>query len=134
MSFEQASLRGGLLTILLISAAQDIRRREVSNLITIPLFFLGIFGILLSANLVLAAIALSFVAVAMMPGGYGAADAKILVGLAGLWPESVPASLLAMLVFDLYWRRLRPGGLAPLVVAILVGVALTMVGDAWAGG
>jgi Flp pilus assembly protein protease CpaA len=134
MSFEQAILRGGLLAILLISAAQDVRRREVSNLITIPLFFLGILGILLSANLALAAITLSIVAVAMMPGGYGAADAKILVGLAGLWPETIPAVLLAMLAFDLYWRKARPGRLAPLLVAILVGVALTMVGEAWAGG
>ena len=129
MSFEQAILRGGLLAILLISAAQDCRRREVSNLLTVPLFVLGILGILFSANLVLAGIALSFVAIAMMPGGYGAADAKILVGLAGLWPETIPISLLAMLVFDLCWRRVRPGKLTPLVVAILVGAALTMAGE-----
>jgi hypothetical protein len=61
-----------------------------------------------------------------MKGGYGTADAKILVGLVGLWPETVLPSLLAMLVFDWYWRRRRQGD-TPLLVAILVGVLLVSV-------
>ena len=129
MSFEQIVLRSGLLAILLVAAVQDVRGREVSNWITIPLFLIGVLGILLSGNLVLAGIALSFVVIAMIPGGYGAADAKIIVGLIGLWPQVVPLSLLTMIVFDLYWRKCRRGSFAPLVVAILGGVVLTMTGE-----
>ena len=129
MSFEQILLRGGLLTILLIAAAQDIRKREVSNWITIPLFLAGLLGILHSGNLAVIVIAGVVVAAAGISGGYGAADAKIMVGLIGLWPQTVPFSLLAMLVFDSYWRKYRPGSYAPLVVAILGGVVLTMAGE-----
>jgi Flp pilus assembly protein protease CpaA len=129
MSFEHIVLRGGLLAILLVAAAQDVRKREVSNWITIPLFLAGVLGVLLSRNLMLAGIALSFVVIAMIPGGFGAADAKIMVGLIGLWPQVVALSLLAILVFDLYWRKCRQGSFAPLVVAILGGVVLTLVGE-----
>ena len=129
MSFEQTILRGGLLAILLVAAAQDVRKREVSNWITIPLFIAGVLGVLLSGNLAAIVVAGAVVAAANMSGGYGAGDAKIMVGLIGLWPQVVPFSLLAMLVFDLYWRKYRRGSFAPLVVAILGGVVLTMVGE-----
>jgi hypothetical protein len=52
-----------------------------------------------------------------------------MVGLTGLWPQVVPLSLLAMLVFDLYWRKYRQGRFTPLVVAILGGVVLTLAGE-----
>jgi Flp pilus assembly protein protease CpaA len=129
MSFEQILLRGGLLAILLVAAVQDVHKREVSNWITIPLFLAGVLGILVSGNLVLAGIALLFVVIAILPGGYGAADAKIMIGLIGLWPQSVPLSLLVILVFDFYWRKCQQGSFAPLVVAILGGVALTFAGE-----
>lgn len=129
MSFEQLILRGGLLAILLVAAAQDVRKREVSNWITIPLFLAGVLGVLLSGNLAAIVVAVAVVAAANMSGGYGAADAKIMVGLIGLWPQVVPSSLLAMLIFDLYWRKYRQGSFAPLVVAILGGVVLTLAGE-----
>lgn len=129
MSFEQIILHGGLLLILLIAAVQDFRKREVSNWITIPFFVAGILGILLSGNLVSVVIAVAVIAASSMNGGYGAADAKILVGLIGLWPQVIPLSLLAMLFFDLYWRKCQQGSYAPLVVAILGGVILTFAGE-----
>ncbi len=128
MSFEQAILRGGLLALLLVAAAQDVREREVSNWITVPLFLIGVLGVALSGNLVAIVIAVAVLAATRMDGGYGAADAKILVGLIGLWPQVVPSALLAMLVFDWFWRR-KMRSAAPLVVAILLGVLLIIVGD-----
>jgi Flp pilus assembly protein protease CpaA len=129
MSFEQIILRGGLLVILLIAAAQDVYKREVSNWITIPLFAAGVMGILLSSNLISIVVAVAVVASSNMSGGYGAADAKIMVGLIGLWPQVVPLSLLGMLFFDLYWRKYQRGSYAPLVVAILGGLILTFAGE-----
>lgn len=129
MFFDQLILHGGLVVILLVAAVQDVRKREVSNWITIPLFIAGILGILLSGNLVSIIVAVAVVAAASMSGGYGAADAKIMVGLIGLWPQVVPFSLLAMLVLDLYWRRYRQRSFSPLVVAILGGAVLTLVGE-----
>jgi len=129
MSFEQIILRGGLLAILLVAAAQDVRKREVSNWITIPLFLAGVLGVLLSGSLAAIVVAGVVVAAAGISGGYGAADAKIMVGLIGLWPQTVPFSLLAMLLFDLYWRKYRQGNFAPLVMAILGGAVLTSVAE-----
>jgi Flp pilus assembly protein protease CpaA len=129
MSFEQIILHSGLLVILLIAAVQDIRRREVSNWITIPLFGAGVLGILISSNLVSIVVAVAVVAASSMSGGYGAADAKIMVGLIWLWPQTVPLTLLIMFAFDLYWRKCRQGSFAPLVVAILGGAVLTFAGE-----
>ena len=120
MSFDINILRGGLLALLLVAAMQDVRNREVSNLITVPLFLLGIMGVLLSGNLAMIVVAGAVVVAAKMNGGYGAADAKILIGLAGLWPETILPSLLVMLILDWHWRRSGQGD-APLVVAILIG-------------
>ena len=120
MSFEIIILHGGLLVLLLVAAMQDVRKREVSNLITVPLFSVGVLGVLVSGNLAMMVVAIAVVVAAKMNGGYGAADAKILVGLAGLWPETILPSLLVMLILDWHWRRSRQGD-APLVVAILIG-------------
>jgi len=130
MSFEYIILHGGLLALLLVAAMQDVRKREVSNLITVPLFLLGLLGVLLSGNLTMIVVAVAVVVAATMNGGYGAADGKILVGLAGLWPQTILPSLLVMLIFDWYWRRFRQSD-SPLAVAILIGALLISTWECW---
>jgi Flp pilus assembly protein protease CpaA len=125
MSFEQLLLRAGLLVILAISAAQDLRGREVSNWITIPLFLVGLAGCLTSGKL--AVIVAMIAIVTVTRSGYGPADAKILVGLTGLWPASVLPCLLLMLAFSAAWQKYRTGSLAPMVVPMLAGVAMTAI-------
>lgn len=129
MSFEQIVLHGGILLVLLIAAVQDVHKREVSNWITIPLFVAGVLEILLSGNLVSIIVAVVVVTASRMSGGYGAADAKIMVGLIGLWPQVVPFSLVAILVLDLYWRKYHQGSFAPLVIAMLMGVVIMAEGE-----
>ena len=124
MSFEQWLLRGGLLAILAISAVQDVRSREVSNWITIPLFLIGLIFSLASRSPVILVALVAIVAITK--SGYGPADAKILVGLVGLWPATIIPCLLLMLTFSSGWQKYRPGSLAPLVVPILAGAGLTL--------
>ena len=123
MSFEIIILHGGLLALLLVAAIQDMRKREVSNLITVPLFLIGVLGVLLSGDMAMIVVAVAVVVAALHSGGYGAADAKILVGLVGLWPKTILPSLLVMLILDWCWRKHRQND-APLAVAILLGVLL----------
>jgi Flp pilus assembly protein protease CpaA len=130
MSFEQHFLHLALLALLLLAAIQDAREREVSNLITIPLFLVGVLGVVLSGNLATIVVAVAIVVAASMNGGYGAADAKILVGLAGLWPQTILPCLVAMTIFDLFWRKYQQND-SPLVVAIWIGVLFMIVWNIW---
>jgi len=123
MPSEKTVLHIGLVSVVLLAAFQDVRDREVSNLITVPLFILGLIGILVSNNPAIIFVAAAVVVAALIRGGYGAADAKILVGLAGLWPETLFPSLLTMVVFDLFWRKYRKDN-SPLVVAIFIGLVI----------
>lgn len=126
MSFELIVLRAGLLALLLIAAVQDVREREVTNLITAPLLLIGIVGVMLSGNPATIAVAIAIIVTHGMDGGYGAADAKILIGLVGMWPAATATSMFAMLIFDFYWRKHQRSD-SPLVAAILVGTLTAVI-------
>jgi Flp pilus assembly protein protease CpaA len=93
----------GLLSpILILAGLQDWRKGEVSNWISIPLFFLGglaaILRIFFVAGPVLNVMMLwtmAAVTVAAVKGWMGGADWKVLIGLLGLFPVSGFAALIA---------------------------------------
>ena len=79
-----------------VASWQDIRTRNVSNWITIPLFFLAWpLAWWLHGWAGIGVVAVTFIATyAAMPFGFGAADGKLAVFLAGL--GGAPAVLLAL--------------------------------------
>lgn len=76
--------------LVILAGLQDWKKREVSNWITIPLFFLGIvFVILRVGNLdLLPVVVVAILAAAWTWKWMGGADVKILIGLWGLWPAA----------------------------------------------
>jgi Flp pilus assembly protein protease CpaA len=97
MSSNNILLGYGILTALLtISGVQDWHTGEVSNWISVPLFFLGVIAAILrviladdmltSAASALSLFAVAVITLAALKGWMGGADWKILTGLLGVWP------------------------------------------------
>lgn len=110
---------------LVVAAIQDARSREVSNWISLPVFIAGLVGLVIRRDVFLVALFILFVILAMVKGGYGPADGKILAGLVGLWPESALLAVVLIPLFDLLWRR-RQTTPAPLVVPMAIAVFLAL--------
>jgi len=90
---------------LLPCAIQDRRTRRVSNWLTVPLFVLAWPVALLTGNLPLtfAVFVGAFVAW-RWGGGLGPADGKIAVGLAGMAPPALLATVIILALAFLYAR------------------------------
>lgn len=111
--------------LLLVAAHQDLRSRLVSNWISLPMFLTGGLAMLARGDGLLLALFIAFVALALIPNGYGAADGKIMAGLTGLWPGAVLPSVLLMPLFDYWWRKNRNTP-SPLTVSIAAAALLTI--------
>lgn len=121
-------IHAALTGLLLIAARQDLRAREVSNWISLPLFLAGGLSLLARGDGLLVLLFMLFVALALVPSGYGAADGKIMAGLAGLWPGALLPSVLLMPLFDYWWRKNRASP-APLTVSIAAAALLTILAE-----
>ncbi len=111
--------------LLILAGLQDWKKREVSNWIMIPLFFLGItFVILRVGNLdLLPVIVAAILAAAWTWKWMGGADVKILIGLWGLWPAAGFVGLLAAAVWGLALILIRHRrDRFPAVTAMAIGV------------
>ena len=101
MSSNNSLLGYGILTALLtIAGVQDWHDGEVSNWISLPLFFLGVLAAILRVILAddmltsaLSLFAMAVVTLATLKGWMGGADWKILTGLFGVWPLAGFAAL-----------------------------------------
>jgi Flp pilus assembly protein protease CpaA len=105
-------------TALVVAAVHGTRTREVSNWISLPIFFAGLVGLVARQDVFLAALFVLFVALGMVKDGYGPADGKILAGLTGLWPQAVLLAVVLLPLFDLAWRRCGNDSPAPLIVPV----------------
>ena len=105
-------------TALVVAAVHDTRTREVSNWISLPVFIAGLVGLVIRRDVFLVALFILFVALAMVKGGYGPADDKILAGLIGLWLKSALLAVVLIPLFDLGWRRYGDNSSAPLIIPI----------------
>lgn len=108
---------------LVVAAIQDARSREVSNWISLPVFIAGLVGLVIRRDVFLVALFILFVVLAMVKGGYGPADGKILAGLVGLWPQAILPAVLMIPLFDWMWRK-RSDSPAPLITPIAAAVLL----------
>lgn len=118
-------VHAALAGLLLIAARQDLHARLVSNWLSLPLFLSGGLALLIRGDGLLIVLFVVFVSLALIPGGYGAADGKIMAGLTGLWPGVVLPSVLLMPLFDYWWRKNRATP-APLTVSIAAAALLTI--------
>ena len=82
-----------MVSILTIGGVQDWHTGEVSNWISVPLFFLGVIAAILRVILAddlfagtLPLFAMVVITLAALKGWMGGADWKILTGLLGVWP------------------------------------------------
>lgn len=89
-----------LILVLIIGGVQDWYEGEVSNWISIPLFFTGVIASMLRAfylddmpGIILSFFAMIVITIAAFKGWMGGADWKVLVGLFGLWPLAGFAAL-----------------------------------------
>lgn len=125
LEFLTLAFHGLLTGLLLIAARQDLRARLVSNWLSLPLFLGSALALLVRGDGLFALLFVLFVALALLPAGYGAADGKIMAGLAGLWPGAILPSVLLMPLFDFWWRKRRITP-APLTVPIAAAALLTL--------
>lgn len=91
---------GILISILTIGGVQDWHAGEVSNWISVPLFFMGVIAsimrVLFWDDLLasgLSIFAMVVITLAALKGWMGGADWKVLTGLFGLWPLAGFAAL-----------------------------------------
>jgi Flp pilus assembly protein protease CpaA len=87
--------------VLVIGGVQDWCTGEVSNWISIPLFFMGVFASILrliflddTLASVLSLFVMAVITLAAFKGWMGGADWKVLIGLFGLYPLAGFAALL----------------------------------------
>lgn len=119
--------RSTVLTLWLLPCAiQDRRTRHVSNWLTVPLFFLAWPAALVFGNLTLTLA--TFVGVYLtfnwLRDGFGAADGKIAVGLAGICPIALLISLAVQIAMFLVCRlRGHSGVHLPGAVGYYAGTA-----------
>lgn len=107
---QDAVLKIILLIWLLVCAWQDWRTGEVSNWLTIPaMFSAGIYTWMAGRDAFLLFLAvLVVVFILFYLGGFGGADAKILVVLGGYWPLALVVAILVQGVWGLF-TLLRKG-------------------------
>ena len=86
--------------VLAIGGVQDWHKGEVSNWISIPLFFMGVLASILRVlfldDMLTSAIslfAISVITAAAFKGWMGGADWKVLIALFGIWPLAGVAAL-----------------------------------------
>lgn len=121
-------LRGVLLTLWLLPCAlQDYRTRHVSNWLTVPLFILAWPVALLMGNLPLTIA--TFIGVYMAfrwsGDGFGPADGKIAVGLAGIAPLALFVGTgLQVLAFAICRRRGQSKSVLPGILGYYLGAVI----------
>ena len=114
---------------LLPCAIQDRRTRHVSNWLTVPLFVLAWPAALFTDHLLLTLAVFAGVFLAWRwSGGLGPADGKIAVGLAGLAPLALLASVLVQELAFLYARLRGQAGMSlPGAVSFYLGAVIAAV-------
>lgn len=125
-------LNASLTAFLLLAGWRDWRSGLVSNWITIPLLGAGIVGLIMHADLVIAAIALALTFAALR-GWMGGADWKVLIGLFGLWPAAGLAALLFAALWGLAAMLVKRDRNArfPGITAFAIGATLTLFVQLW---
>ena len=119
---------------LLPCAIQDLRTRHVSNWLTVPLFLLAWPVALLTGHLALTFAVCAGVFVAWRwHEGLGPADGKIAVGLAGMAPLALLASVifLALAFLCARLRERQPARLPGAVGFYLGAAAVTLLLAGW---
>jgi Flp pilus assembly protein protease CpaA len=127
---EHAFLKIVILTWLAGCAVADTRKGEVPNALTLPAVMAGA-TLALSSGWERTAVFAAIIAVGVLMyslGLIGGADAKILVALAGLWPQLLPVVVLGVSVWGLIRRAVGGKGrfraVLPMAVAALATTAL----------
>jgi len=93
---EQMIISAFVMIWLAVCAVQDWKHGEVSNWLTVPAMAFGM-GYSVYAGrerMILCAAALVGLMLLYILGSLGGADVKVLVALAGLWPQAMLAALL----------------------------------------
>ena len=117
-----------ILVFLILAAIEDYKTREVSNGITVPLFFGGVAVIVLSPEPLYILISL-LLYLFWYKRWMGGADVKVLIALLGLWSE---AALVAFFLLGLWGMVLlirKQKESFPGVVVMAVGAGLTFAGE-----
>lgn len=130
---EHAFLEIVILIWLAACAVADTRKGEVPNALTLP-------GVLAGATLAFlsewerTALFAAIIAVAVLMYSLdfiGGADAKILVALAGLWPQLLPVVVLGVSVWGIVRRAMGGKGrfraVPPMAAAALAATALGVI-------
>lgn len=132
---QDAVLKIILLIWLLVCAWQDWRTGEVSNWLTVPaIFSAGMFAWAAGREAFLLFLAvLVSVFILFYLGGFGGADAKILVVLGGYWPVALFVAILVQGVWGLVMLiykgrtagfRAVPTYAAGVLVCVAIGIIL----------
>ncbi len=113
---------------LIACAILDLRTRRVPNVLSIPpLVFAIVYTIFQGGvNLASLLIAAAIFTTLWLLGGIGGADIKVLVALAGLWPEGFLAALVVSALWGIFQylskgKRAWTAGLPPVAVAVMAG-------------
>ena len=132
MSFQpeiKIALHALTAALVIWGGCQDWRRREVADWLTWPLFVMGLGAAVFRAvRLDFLPLTISiFILTVWYFNWLGGADARLLVGLWGLWPM---AGLLGMLFTEIWGLvlvlRKRGKELIPALVPVAVGVTIQM--------
>ena len=93
---EQIVISAIVIIWLAICAVQDWKHGEVTNWLTIPAMVMGMgYAVYLGKErAIICAAALAGLMLLYILGSLGGADVKVLVALAGLWPQAMLAALL----------------------------------------
>ena len=124
-----------LTAIVALGGIQDWRSREVSNWLTIPLYFGGLLAGLVRLKIDPALggailIAIAILTWAALRGWMGGADYKVLVGLFGMWPQAGFAALLAsgvwggVVVIQSRDRNAKFPGVMAMAVGVVVNLSV----------
>ena len=117
-----------ILGMLILAAMQDYKTRKASNWLTMPLFLGGIVALILTPEIL--AISLSVLVIFFWHKGWmGGADTKVLVALIGLWYPAALAAFFALGLWGLVIYLKKTSKSFPGLVAIVLGVGLTFVGE-----
>ena len=129
MDFSWLLSHFSILLFLIFAATQDYKTREVSNWITVPLFFGGVIGILVHLDPLAVLFAIILFAF-WIRGKMGGADVKVLVALLGLWTNAALAALVVLGVWGVVLiAQKKEDKTFPGVVAIAIGAGLTFIGE-----
>lgn len=121
-------LHFALTALVILGGIQDWREREVSNWISVPLFLVGIVAAALRVLSLefLPLLAAGLLFFAWRRGWMGGADAKLLIGLWGLWPAAAFWGMFGVGIWGLVLMLRRKGReRIPAVTALAFVVPLT---------